>query len=166
VGLDYISYAVRLTLSKPRGLVIFVVSTLLLGLTYMWLFMDSAVGYLLFRGLYVVYIISTSLALSIIIGLSLAINILAYGGLKRGKGGLNISAIVISILPSACCTSLIPTFIALLGGATLAITTAGKIQGILGIYDPVFVALAACLALVSLYLASRDVAKGCCRVVR
>jgi hypothetical protein len=60
-----------------------------------------------------------------------------------------------------------PTLIALLGGATLAITTTGKIQGVLGgVYDPVFVALATSLALVSLYLASRDVARGCCRVVK
>ncbi|MFP3239748.1 MAG: hypothetical protein RXQ94_01305 [Caldivirga sp.] len=165
MGLGYIPYAVKLTLSNPRGLAIFIASTLLLGLTYTWLFMNSAVGYLLFRGLYVVYIASVSLILSVITGLSLAINILAYGGL-RGRGKLSIPVIVISLLPSACCTSLIPTLIALLGGATLAITTTGKIQGVLGVYDPVFVALAASLALVSLYLASRDVARGCCRVVK
>lgn len=164
--MDYISYAVKLTLSNPRGLAIFIASTLLLGLTYNWLFRIMRVGYLLFGGLYVVYIDSVSLILSVIIGLSLAINILAYSSLKRGRGGLNISAIVISLLPSVCCTSLMPTLIALLGGATLAITTTGKIQGVLGVYDPVFVALATSLALVSLYLASRDVARGCCRVVK
>ncbi|MGC9227682.1 hypothetical protein [Caldivirga sp.] len=85
---------------------------------------------------------------------------------RNARGGLSALTIVVSLLPSACCSSLIPTALVLLGGFYFAVTNAGKVQAILGLYDPAFTAVAMGLAMFSLYMASKDAACGYCRVTR
>ncbi len=162
MGLSDVWNAVKQLASRPRYTVIFASLAAALMAIYYWLFISSAVGFLLLGKYYTAYSITMAVALSVMVSMAISVNLMAYGTLSKGK--LGVSSIVIGALPSACCTSLVPALLASLGGFSFAASMTGKIQGALGELAPVLDLAAVVLAVISLHRASTYISRGHCRV--
>ena len=155
--------AMKLILMDHRLAAIFLSSIPLLFLLYYYLFTSTALGYLYLGRLYIMYSIIASLIFSVLLSASLVMDV--YAALmrrrtRRSLGGL-AAAVAATMLPATCCSPLLPSLVALIGGSYLAITMTGEIQGLIGIYDPILISIAVVLSLVSLYLSARSIQGGC-----
>ncbi len=105
-----------------------------------------------------------SVALAGFLSLTLSLNIYAFRASIRGRGaGLSLGAMVASLLPtSVCCTSLVPSLLAVLGASTPQIFgLTGRIQGFFATYETAFLGGALLLVLVSLRLAAKNTLRFC-----
>ena len=105
-----------------------------------------------------------SVALAGFLSLTLSLNIYAFRASVRGRGaGLSLGAMVASLLPTGvCCTSLVPSLLAVLGATTPQIFgLTGRIQGFFATYETAFLGGALLLVLISLRLAARSVMGFC-----
>lgn len=105
-----------------------------------------------------------SVALAALLSLVLTLNVYAFrASVMRSGTGLGLGAVFASLLPSSlCCTPVVPSLLAILGASTPQIFgLSGRIQGIFATYEPVFLAIALALLLVSFRLASRNILGAC-----
>lgn len=107
-----------------------------------------------------------SVALAGFLSLTLSLNIYAFRASIRGRGrgtGASLGALVSSLLPSSvCCTSLVPSLLAVLGASTPQIFgLTGRIQGFFATYETAFLGGALLLVLISLRLAAKNTLRSC-----
>jgi hypothetical protein len=105
-----------------------------------------------------------AVAFSALLSVVLAFNIYAFRASVQHRGtGLSLAAVISSLLPSSvCCTSLVPSLLAVLGASTPQIFgLAGQIQGIFATNEVAFLAFAFVLLLGSLNLAARNLCSSC-----
>lgn len=105
-----------------------------------------------------------ALALAGLLSLVLTMNLYALRHARR-RGGrrLGAAALLASVLPSSlCCTSIVPSLLALAGASTPQIFgLSGRIQGFLATWETGILGLALVLLLASLHLASRNLQAAC-----
>ncbi len=105
-----------------------------------------------------------SITLAGFLSLTLSLNIYAFRASVLGRGrGLGVGAIFASLLPSSvCCTSLVPSLLAVLGASTPQIFgLTGRIQGFFATYEIAFLGAALVLVLFSLRLAAKNILQSC-----
>ena len=105
-----------------------------------------------------------SIALAGFLSLTLSLNIFAFRASVLGRGRkLGVGAILASLLPSSvCCTSLVPSLLAVLGASTPQIFgLTGRIQGIFATYEIAFLGAALVLVVFSLRLAAKNILQSC-----
>lgn len=105
-----------------------------------------------------------SVALALLLSLVLTLNTYGFrASLRRQSAGLSVGAVLASLVPSSvCCTSLVPSLLAVVGASTPQIfSVTGLIQGTVARYEVAFLGLALLLLLVSLHLAARNILSSC-----
>lgn len=105
-----------------------------------------------------------SIALALFLSLTLTLNIHAFRASARSRGaGVSSGAILASLLPSGvCCTSLVPSLLAILGASTPQIFgMTGRIQGFVASNETAFLAFALVLVLFSFHLAAKASVRSC-----
>lgn len=107
-----------------------------------------------------------SIALALFLSLTLTLNIHAFraSSKSRSRGaGVSSGAILASLLPSGvCCTSLVPSLLAILGASTPQIFgMTGRIQGFVASNETAFLAFALVLVLFSFHLAAKASVRSC-----
>ena len=93
---------------------------------------------------------------------TLAINITALGT-SASSNAAGLGGFIASVLPgSLCCTSVIPSLLALAGASAPSIlTSTGKIQSIFALHETMFLALSVVGVITSVFLAARSAASNC-----
>ncbi len=105
-----------------------------------------------------------SLVLAALLSLVLTLNLYAFRTSLRRQGvGLSATGVLASLAPSSlCCTSLVPSLLAVVGASTPQIfSVTGLIQGTIARYEVVFLGVALALLFVSLHLAARNILSSC-----
>lgn len=117
--------------------------------------------------------ISISLIISLLISISITLNIFSFANGINSNTKFSLGSIIGGIVPFfICCSSLIPSLLALFGASASAIIfTTGKIQGPFATYESLFISASIVLLIFSIYLASRSISGYCksnkvdCRIV-
>lgn len=132
-------------------------------LVYGYLLISSATGILDFGGYYLYFDIISSIAISFLISLVITLNIYAYRLKSKTSKKLSIGSILSAVLPSSlCCTSIVPSLLAVGGLSTSFIVgNTGKIQSIFSVYAPVFVGIGAAAALFGLIQINKNINSSC-----
>jgi hypothetical protein len=105
-----------------------------------------------------------SLVLALLLSLVLTLNLYGFRASLRHQGaGLSATGVLASLAPSSlCCTSLVPSLLAVAGASTPQIfRVTGLIQGTVARYESLFLVVALVLLLVSLHLAGRNILSSC-----
>lgn len=105
-----------------------------------------------------------SVALAALVSLAVTLNVFAWRSSLRTKAMVfTFGAFAASFLPaSICCTPLLPTLLAVLGASTPQIFgLSGRIQGLVAVYEPLFLSAAVLLLVFALHLSARNVAGAC-----
>ncbi len=113
------------------------------------------------------YALSVSILISALLSLSLVTNTFAFLNGARSRTKLGAGSIIAGIIPmTLCCTSIIPSLLALLGASTATIIgTTGALQGPFATYETLFIIVSIALLALSVFLNTRSIAR-CCRVGR
>ncbi|GAC1403122.1 MAG: hypothetical protein NVSMB64_04210 [Candidatus Velthaea sp.] len=95
--------------------------------------------------------------------LAIAINVGALAQRRASAEIVGIGGLLASVLPgSLCCTSVVPSLLALLGlSSTSIIGTTGRIQSIFVLHENEFIVASVAAVLLSVYLAARNRTAGC-----
>ncbi|GAC1389542.1 MAG: hypothetical protein NVSMB31_05620 [Vulcanimicrobiaceae bacterium] len=93
---------------------------------------------------------------------TLAINITAFS-MSASSNAAGLGGFIASVLPgSLCCTSVVPSLLALAGAsAPSIITSTGKIQSIFALHETTFLVLSVVGVITSVFLAARNAASRC-----
>ncbi|MCL5419950.1 MAG: hypothetical protein M1354_03695 [Candidatus Marsarchaeota archaeon] len=112
-----------------------------------------------------IYSLIVSISISLLLALSLVMNTFAFVNGAALSGRVSLGAIIAAIIPSGlCCTSVIPAILTAFGASTATVIgVTGKLQGPFATYETLFITLSIGLLLLSVLLASRNIAK-CCTV--
>jgi hypothetical protein len=95
--------------------------------------------------------------------LAVAINAGALTRRRHGADAVGIGGLIASLLPgSLCCTSVVPSLLALLGLSTPTILgTTGRIQSIFALHESAFIIASVAAVLASVVLAARNRTASC-----
>ena len=105
-----------------------------------------------------------SVTLALLLSLVVTFNLYSFrASLRRHGAGLSVGAVLASLVPSSvCCTSLVPSFLAVVGASTPQIFgLTGRIQGAVARYEALFLAAALILLLLALRLAVNNILGSC-----
>ena len=160
---------IRLVLDSKAYLAVFIVAALLLSIGFSYLFSTSSLNLSnpkIAFGLNI-YSLIVSVLIGVLLALTLVMNAFALLRGAKVSGKVGFGAVIAAIIPSSlCCTSVIPGILAALGASsTTIIGVTGEIQGPFATYEMLFITLSIGLLLISVFLASRNIAK-CCKVKR
>ena len=130
---------------------------------YFYLLESSATGIIDFGPYYIYFDIVSAFLISFLISLVITMNIYSYKLKARTNKKLTIGSIIGAILPSSlCCTSIIPSLMAVLGFSTSFILgNTGKLQSIFSVYGPVFIAAGAVIAFLGLSQVTKNINASC-----
>jgi hypothetical protein len=130
---------------------------------YSYLLTNSAMGILDFGGDYIYFDVISSAVISFLISLIITLNIYAYKLKSKTSKKMTIGSILSAVLPSSlCCTSIIPSLMAVAGFSTLFIVrNTGKIQSIFSVYGPAFIGIGAVTAFVGLIQINKNINSSC-----
>ncbi|MCW1312687.1 MAG: hypothetical protein OH338_04650, partial [Candidatus Parvarchaeota archaeon] len=130
---------------------------------YFYLLESSATGIIDFGSYYIYFDLLSSFVISFLISLVITMNVYSYKLKAKTSKKLTLSSIVGAILPSSlCCTSIIPSLLAVLGFSTSFIVgNTGKIQSIFSIYGPLFIAAGAAIAYFGLMQITKNINASC-----
>ncbi len=134
-------------------------------LIYGYLLISSATGILDFGRYYLYFDIVSSIAISFLISLVVTLNIYAYKSKAKTSKKLSVGSILSAVLPSSlCCTSIVPSLLAVGGLSTSFIVgNTGKIQSIFSVYGPVFIGIGAAAAFFGLIQINKNI-NSCCTI--
>ncbi len=134
-------------------------------LIYGYLLISSATGILDFGRYYLYFDIVSSIAISFLISLVVTLNIYAYRSKAKTSKKLSVGSILSAVLPSSlCCTSIVPSLLAVGGLSTSFIVgNTGKIQSIFSVYGPVFIGIGAAAAFFGLIQINKNI-NSCCTI--
>lgn len=160
---------IRLVLDSKAYLAVFIVAALLLSVGFSYLFSTSSLNLSnpkIAFGLNI-YSLIVSLLIGVLLALTIVMNAFALLRGAKVSGKVGFGAVIAAIIPSSlCCTSVIPGILAALGASsTTIIGVTGEIQGPFATYEMLFITLSIGLLLISVFLASRNIAK-CCKAKR
>ncbi len=162
------AFAGTMTVFKTRLYAgIFYVLFVSILLIYGYLLISSATGILDFGGYYLYFDIASSAAISFLISLVITLNVYAYRSKVKTSKKLSIGSILSAVLPSSlCCTSIVPSLLAVGGLSTSFIVgNTGKIQSIFSVYGPVFIGIGAAAAFFGLIQINKNI-NSCCTINR
>ncbi len=130
---------------------------------YFYLLESSATGIIDFGSFYIYFDLISAFVISFLISLVITMNVYSYKLKAKTSKKLTLSSIVGAILPSSlCCTSIIPSLLAVLGFSTSFIVgNTGKLQSIFSIYGPLFIAAGAAIAYIGLMQITKNINASC-----
>ena len=130
---------------------------------YFYLLANSATGLIDFKSYYIYFDLVSAVVISSLVGLVITLNIYSYKIRVRTSKKFSLGSIIGAILPSSlCCTSIIPSFMAVLGFSTpFIVGNTGKVQSIFALYGPVFIAAGAAIAFFGLIQITRNINSSC-----
>ncbi len=130
---------------------------------YFYLLVSSATGLIDFRGYYLYFDLISAVVISLLVGLVITLNIYSYRISIRTSKKFSLGSIIGAVLPSSlCCTSIIPSFMAVLGFSTpFIVGNTGKIQSIFAVYGPAFIAAGAVIAFFGLIQITKNINSSC-----
>lgn len=130
---------------------------------YYYLLESSATGIIDFGSYYIFFDLLSSFVISFLISLVITLNVYSYKLKAKTSKKLTLSSVLGAILPSSlCCTSVIPSLLAVLGFSTSFIVgNTGKIQSIFSIYGPLFIVAGAAIAFFGLIQITKNINASC-----
>ncbi len=130
---------------------------------YFYLLESSATGIIDFGSYYIYFDLLSAFAVSFLISLVITMNIYSYKLKAKTSKKLTLGSIIGAILPSSlCCTSIIPSLLAVLGFSTSFIVgNTGKLQSIFSIYGPGFIAVGVIIAYIGLVQITKNINASC-----
>ncbi|MGC8533534.1 MAG: hypothetical protein ACP5MV_02830 [Candidatus Parvarchaeum sp.] len=130
---------------------------------YFYLLESSATGIIDFGSFYIYFDLISAFVISFLISLVITMNVYSYKLKAKTSKKLTLSSVVGAILPSSlCCTSIIPSLLAVLGFSTSFIVgNTGKLQSIFSIYGPLFIAAGAAIAYIGLMQITKNINASC-----
>ena len=148
--------------TKQYALIFFIMFAAVFVL-YFYLLESSATGIIDFKFYYVYFDLLSAFVISFLISLVITMNIYSYRLKAKTSKKLTLGSIVGAILPSSlCCTSVIPSLLAVLGFSTSFIVgNTGKLQSIFSIYGPGFIAAGAVIAFFGLIQITKNINASC-----
>ena len=157
--------ALRLVLEQRKYLVTFLIIGVLFFIGYGYLLLPSSInlaGPKIAIGLNA-YSLIVAASMGILFALSVVMSAFAFKRNGASTGKLGIGAVVAAIIPgSLCCTTLIPSMLAVLGASTSTIiNTTGALQGPFAAYETPLIVISIGFLLLSVILTSRSIAKCC-----
>ncbi len=164
-GIDDAMNALRIVLSHGAYLAAFLIMAVLFFIAYGYLISSSSINIAqpkLALGLNI-YAIVASAIISILFSLAIVVNAFAFVRNAASSGKLGIGAAIAAVVPSSlCCSTLIPSLLAVLGSSTSTIIgTSGALQGPFATYETPLIAASAGLLILGIFLTSRNIAKCC-----
>ena len=157
--------ALRLVLSNGAYLAAFLLMAVLFFIAYGYLISSSSINIAqpkLALGLNI-YSLAASAIISTLFSLAIVVNVFAFARNAASSGKLGLGAAIAAIVPSSlCCSTLIPSLLAVLGSSTSTIiSTSGALQGPFATYETPLIAVSAVLLVLGIFLTSRNIAKCC-----
>lgn len=157
--------ALRLVLSNGAYLAAFLLMAVLFFIAYGYLISSSSINIAqpkLALGLNI-YSLAASAIISTLFSLAIVVNVFAFARNAASSGKLGLGAAIAAIVPSSlCCSTLIPSLLAVLGSSTSTIiSTSGTLQGPFATYETPLIAVSAVLLVLGIFLTSRNIAKCC-----
>ncbi|MCW1301806.1 MAG: hypothetical protein OH316_01585 [Candidatus Parvarchaeota archaeon] len=143
---------------------LFTAILLAVSLVYGYLLINSATGMIDFGSYYRYFDVASAIIISLLISWVITLNVYSYRSRSAKRDvKFTVSSIVSAILPSSlCCTSIVPSILAVSGLSTSFILgNTGKIQSIFSIYGPAFIAAGALIAFVGLMQITRNINSNC-----
>jgi hypothetical protein len=150
-------------LSIKKYLLVFSLLFVFVSFIYGYLLINAATGILDFGSYYIYFDIISTLLVAFLISLVITLNVYSFSIKSKIGKGLTAGSIIGAILPSSlCCTSIIPSFMAIAGVSTSFIVgNTGKIQSIFSIYSPAFIGTSVVIAFVGLMQITKNVNASC-----
>lgn len=157
--------AVSLVLSNKAYLAAFLATLVISFAAYSYLFGNSSLNLAepkLFLGLGWLAL-AVAVLMSVLLSLSITMSAFAIFNRTSCNMKLGVASVVSSVIPlTLCCTTIIPSILALLGASTFTIIgIAGQIQGPLATYEAAFILASIGLLLLSVSLTSKQIIKHC-----
>ena len=130
---------------------------------YFYLLENSATGIIDFGFYYIYFDLISAVVISFLISLVITMNVYSYKLKAKTSKKLTLSSVIGAVLPSSlCCTSVIPSLLAVLGFSTSFIVgNTGKIQSIFSIYGPGFIIAGALIAYFGLMQITKNINASC-----
>ncbi|MCL5976220.1 MAG: hypothetical protein M1580_01320 [Candidatus Parvarchaeota archaeon] len=154
---------IRKVITKRMYALMFFIMFAAVFILYFYLLESSATGIIDFGSYYIYFDLLSSFVISFLISLVITMNVYSYKLKAKTSKKLTLSSIVGAILPSSlCCTSVIPSLLAVLGFSTSFIVgNTGKIQSIFSVYGPLFIAAGAAIAYFGLIQITKNINASC-----
>ena len=154
---------IKRVITTKRYALMFSIMFTAVFILYFYLLESSATGIIDFGAYYIYFDLLSSFVISFLISLVITMNVYSYKLKAKTSKKLTLSSIVGAILPSSlCCTSIIPSLLAVLGFSTSFIVgNTGKIQSIFSIYGPLFIAAGAAIAYFGLMQITKNINASC-----
>ncbi|MCL4362239.1 MAG: hypothetical protein QW194_03250 [Candidatus Micrarchaeaceae archaeon] len=154
---------IKKVITTKRYALMFSIMFAAVFILYFYLLESSATGIIDFGSYYIYFDLLSSFVISFLISLVITMNVYSYKLKAKTSKKLTLSSIVGAILPSSlCCTSIIPSLLAVLGFSTSFIVgNTGKIQSIFSIYGPLFIAAGAAIAYFGLMQITKNINASC-----
>ncbi|MCL4391654.1 MAG: hypothetical protein M1284_01410 [Candidatus Parvarchaeota archaeon] len=151
------------SLSLKRYLFLFTALFVFISFIYGYLLINSATGIIDFGAYYIEFDVISTLVISSLISLVITLNAYSFSIKSKTSKKLTIGSIIGAVLPSSlCCTSIIPSIMAIAGFSTSFILgNTGKIQSVFSIYSPVFIGGGAIIAFLGLMQITKNINSSC-----
>ena len=145
----------------------FVILSVAIFAAYYSLFSYFHFGLVVFGSIYYIYyIIASAFVLTILESTSIAIA-LYFRNMKLSAGSnerKDLYAIILSIIPSTmCCTPVIPSIVVAVFGSGGIALASGSLNGLLSVYSPLFIAVAALILVYSIFSSMKKLKEGKCK---
>ncbi|MCL4399286.1 hypothetical protein M1293_02145 [Candidatus Parvarchaeota archaeon] len=142
---------------------VFLILSVAIFTLYFYLLESSATGIIDFKGYYIYFDLLSAVIISILVSLVITLNVYSYRIRTKTSKRLALSSIIGAILPSSlCCTSIVPSLMAVFGFSTsFIIGNTGKVQSVFSTYGPAFIAAGAIIAFFGLIQITKNINKSC-----
>ena len=154
---------IKKVIATKRYALIFSIIFTTVFILYFYLLESSATGIIDFGSYYIYFDLISAVVISFLIGLVITLNVYSYKLKAKTSKKLTLSSVLGAILPSTlCCTSVIPSLMAVLGFSTFFIVgNTGKLQSIFSIYAPEFITAGAVIAFLGLMQITKNINASC-----
>ncbi|MCL4372803.1 hypothetical protein M1384_01930 [Candidatus Parvarchaeota archaeon] len=154
---------IKKVITMKRYALLFSIMFVVVFALYFYLLESSATGIIDFGTYYVYFDLLSAFAVSFLISLVITMNIYSYKLKAKTSKKLTLGSIIGAVLPSSlCCTSIIPSLLAVLGFSTSFIVgNTGKLQSIFSIYGPGFIAAGVIIAYIGLLQITKNINASC-----
>ena len=154
---------IKKVISIKKYAVTFAVLFTVVFVLYFYLLENSATGIIDFGFYYIYFDLLSAFIISFLVSLVITLNVYSYRLRAKTSKKFALSSVIGAILPSSlCCTSVIPSLMAVLGFSTSFIVgNTGKPQSIFSIYGPGFIAVGAVIAFLGLMQITKNINASC-----
>ncbi|MCL4396745.1 hypothetical protein M1494_00125 [Candidatus Parvarchaeota archaeon] len=154
---------IKKVITMKRYALMFSIMFTAVFILYFYLLESSATGIIDFGAYHIYFDLLSAFVISFLISLVITMNVYSYKLKAKTSKKLTLSSVLGAILPSSlCCTSVIPSLLAVLGFSTSFIVgNTGKLQSIFSIYGPGFIAAGAVIAYFGLIQITKNINASC-----